>query len=108
MLGLMQDWPLTVDKILMHAAEWHPNREVVARSVEGPIVRTTYAALYERARRVSNALLALGVALADRVGGSRVQGRSNSRSVSSLGKGRKSFAMPGSLRFPRDERRFGW
>ena len=36
MLGLMQDWPLTVDKILDHAAEWHGGREVVSRSVEGP------------------------------------------------------------------------
>ena len=26
MLGLMQDWPLTVDKILDHANSWHPNR----------------------------------------------------------------------------------
>jgi hypothetical protein len=41
MLGLMQDWPLTVDKILDHAKNWHPHREVVTRSVEGPIVRTT-------------------------------------------------------------------
>lgn len=57
MLGMMQDWPLTVDKILDHAKNWHGEREVVTRSVEGPIVRTTYAAIHERARRVSNALL---------------------------------------------------
>ncbi|WP_449254033.1 hypothetical protein, partial [Brevundimonas naejangsanensis] len=44
MLGMMQDWPLTVDKILDHAKNWHGGREVVTRSVEGPIVRTTYAA----------------------------------------------------------------
>jgi hypothetical protein len=36
MLGLMQDWPLTVDKILDHAKNWHGHREVVTRSVEGP------------------------------------------------------------------------
>ena len=29
MQGLMQDWPLTVDKILDHAADWHGDREVV-------------------------------------------------------------------------------
>jgi hypothetical protein len=28
MLGLMQDWPLTVDKILEHAGDWHGGREV--------------------------------------------------------------------------------
>lgn len=67
MLGMMQDWPLTVDKILDHAKNWHGQREVVTRSVEGPIVRTTYAAIHERARRVSNALLAWGIKPGGRV-----------------------------------------
>ncbi|WP_312161521.1 long-chain-fatty-acid--CoA ligase [Phenylobacterium sp.] len=67
MQGLMQDWPLTVDKILDHAKAWHGGREVVSRSVEGPIVRTTYAQIHERAKRVSNALKALGVAPGERV-----------------------------------------
>jgi len=64
---MMQDWPLTVDKILDHAKNWHGAREVVTRSVEGPIVRTTYAAIHDRARRVSNALLAWGIKPGDRV-----------------------------------------
>jgi len=67
MLGLMQDWPLTVDKILDHAAQWHGGREIVGRSVEGPIVRTTYAEVRRRAKRLSNALKGLGVGLGDRV-----------------------------------------
>lgn len=67
MLGMMQDWPLTVDKILDHAKNWHGEREVVTRSVEGPIVRTNYAAIHDRARRVSNALLAWGIKPGDRV-----------------------------------------
>jgi fatty-acyl-CoA synthase len=67
MQGLMQDWPLTVDKILDHAKTWHGGREVVSRSVEGPIVRTTYAQIHERAKRVSNALIGLGVQPGDRV-----------------------------------------
>jgi fatty-acyl-CoA synthase len=67
MLGLMQDWPLTVDKILDHAAQWHGAREIVGRSVEGPIVRTTYAEVRRRAKRLSNALKGLGVGLGDRV-----------------------------------------
>ncbi|EGF94388.1 Short-chain-fatty-acid--CoA ligase [Brevundimonas diminuta] len=67
MLGMMQDWPLTVDKILDHAKNWHGEREVVTRSVEGPIVRTNYAAIHERARRVSNALLAWEIKPGDRV-----------------------------------------
>ena len=67
MLGLMQDWPLTVDKILDHAKNWHGDREVVTRSVEGPIVRTTYSRIHDRAKRVSNALKAWGIEPGDRV-----------------------------------------
>jgi fatty-acyl-CoA synthase len=67
MQGLMQDWPLTVDRFLEHAAEWHPSRQVVTRSVEGPIVRASYAEVFDRAKRLSNALLGLGVAPGDRV-----------------------------------------
>eukprot|EP01039_Chlorochromonas_danica_P021024 gene21024-25817_t len=43
MLGLMQDWPMTVDRILDHADRWHGDREIVSRSVEAPIVRTTWS-----------------------------------------------------------------
>ena len=67
MRGLMQDWPLTVDKILQHASAWHPGRQVVTRSLEGPIVRTTYAEIFGRAKRVSTALQAEGIAMGDRV-----------------------------------------
>ena len=67
MLGLMQNFPLTVDRILDHAAEWHGEREVVTRSLEGPIVRVTYGAIRERAKRLSNALLDLGIRPGDRV-----------------------------------------
>jgi fatty-acyl-CoA synthase len=63
----MQHWPLTVDKILDHAAHWHGDVEIVTRSVEGPIVRTTYAQAHARAKRLSNALKTLGIAPGDRV-----------------------------------------
>ena len=67
MLGLMQNWPLTVDRILTHAKTWHGGREIVTRSVEGPIVSTTYAELHERALRLSSAVAALGIEPGDRV-----------------------------------------
>jgi fatty-acyl-CoA synthase len=67
MLGLMQNWPLTVDKILDHAKACFPQREVVTRSVEGPIVRTSYGAIWSRAKQVTNALRGAGVQLGDRV-----------------------------------------
>src|SRR5580704_4378374 len=68
MQGLMQTWPLTVDKILDHAKNWHGDREVVSRSIEGPIVRTNWGQIHDRARRLSNALLGLGVTSGDRIG----------------------------------------
>ena len=68
MYGLMQHGALTLDKIIDHAARWHADREVVSRSVEGPIVRTTYGQMRERAKRVSNALSALGMKAGDRIG----------------------------------------
>jgi fatty-acyl-CoA synthase len=67
MLGLMQNWPMTVDKILDHAKAWHGETEIVTRSVEGPIERTTYAEVHERAKRLSNALKGLGVKNGDRI-----------------------------------------
>ncbi len=56
MLGLMQDFPLLVHRVLDHAARWHADTEVVSRSVEGPIHRTTYKALDARARSLAGAL----------------------------------------------------
>ena len=67
MLGLMQDWRLTVDHILDHAALRHAAREVVTRSVEGPVVRTTYACVRARAKQLSHALAEMGIAPGDRV-----------------------------------------
>ena len=67
MLGLMQNWPLTVDKILDHAKNWHPDREIVSRTVEGPIARTTWGEVHGRAKRISNALKGMGVRPGDRV-----------------------------------------
>ncbi|MGP9812385.1 fatty-acid--CoA ligase [Rhodopseudomonas sp. NSM] len=67
MLGLMQDWPLLCHRIIEHAAQVHGNQEVVTRSVEGPIVRTTYAQIHQRALKVSQMLDRAGITLGDRV-----------------------------------------
>jgi len=67
MLGLMQDWPLLVHKILDHAALNHGEREVVTRSVEGPIRRTNYRTIRARASRVAKALEKNGIRFGDRV-----------------------------------------
>ena len=67
MQGLTQDWSLTLDKIFDHAARWHGTREVVTRSVEGPIARGDYATCRRRAKQVSHGLIELGVGPGDRV-----------------------------------------
>jgi fatty-acyl-CoA synthase len=67
MLGLMQDWPLLAHRVIDHAARHHGGREVLSRSVEGPLHRTTYAALRDRAQRLSQRLARDGVGLGDRV-----------------------------------------
>jgi fatty-acyl-CoA synthase len=63
----MQDWPLTVDRILTHAMRVHGQREIVTRRADGSIYRADYATLYARARRVSTALRGLGIGVGDRV-----------------------------------------
>ena len=67
MLGLMQPWPLLCHKILDHAAAQHGGREVVSRSVEGPIVRTNYAGIRGRALKVAQRLERDGHAPGDRI-----------------------------------------
>ena len=67
MLGTMQDWPLLCHKILDHAALQHPRREIVSRSVEGPIVRTTYRDIHTRALKVAQRLSRDGFGAGDRI-----------------------------------------
>ncbi|MAP93423.1 MAG: long-chain fatty acid--CoA ligase [Ponticaulis sp.] len=67
MIGKMQDWPLTVNKVIEHAKINYPRQRVVTRTVEGPIVETNYSEIHDRAKQVSNALKADGIQLEDRV-----------------------------------------
>ncbi|NNF81059.1 MAG: AMP-binding protein, partial [Rhizobiales bacterium] len=68
MQGLMQDWPLLAHKVLDHAATYHPDREIVSRSIEGPIHRQTYTDLNRRARKLASACQKRGIKLGDVVG----------------------------------------
>jgi acyl-CoA synthetase (AMP-forming)/AMP-acid ligase II len=65
--GLMMDRPLLVSSLIEHAATYHGDTEIVSRTVEGPIHRTTYAQAERRAKRVANALTRLGIRPGDRV-----------------------------------------
>lgn len=67
MLGLMQDWPLLIHRIIDHAAIQFGQREVVSRSIEGPIHRTTYASVRQRSLTVAKRLAMAGIRPGDRV-----------------------------------------
>jgi fatty-acyl-CoA synthase len=67
MRGLMQDVPLTVDRILDHAATWHPHKEIVTRDLAGRVTRSDYAGVHALAKRISAALLRDGIRPGDRV-----------------------------------------
>jgi fatty-acyl-CoA synthase len=64
----MQQQPLLISSILRHAARHHASGEIVSKTTEGAIHRTTYAALESRARRLARVLARLGITAQDRVG----------------------------------------
>ena len=67
MLGLMQQMPLLISSLLVHAERHHGDQEIVSRRVEGDIHRYTYKDLAARSRRMANALGDLGIKMSDRV-----------------------------------------
>ncbi|CAN5135340.1 N/A [soil metagenome] len=64
--SLMQDYALTVDRFLDHGAKWHGRARVVTAGPDGDQV-IGYAALRDRANRLSGALLDLGLTPGDRI-----------------------------------------
>ncbi|HEX7249408.1 MAG TPA: 3-(methylthio)propionyl-CoA ligase [Burkholderiales bacterium] len=67
MQGLMMDTPLLVSGLLQHADRHHGDTEIVSKNVDGSIHRYTYRDAHARARKLANALKALGVQKHDRV-----------------------------------------
>ena len=68
MQGLMMDYPLTLDRILVHANQLHPTKRISTKLPDGSFHRYTYADLYQRVKRLANVLEGLGVEPGDRVG----------------------------------------
>ena len=66
-LGAMQDWPLRVMRLVDHAEREHGAREVVTAWGDGSITRTNWAVIARDARRLAQALEAIGIKPGDRV-----------------------------------------
>lgn len=68
MLGLMQNWPLLLHRIIDHAAIQHGTREVVTRAVEdGGLRRRSYAQIRSRALQAAKRLTMEGIEPGDRI-----------------------------------------
>lgn len=67
MYGLMMDYPLTLAQILEHAHRIHADKHVTTRLPNGTLHRYNYATLYQRVKRLANALTELGVQRGDRI-----------------------------------------
>ena len=66
-LGAMQDWPLRVMRLVDHAEREHGGREIVTAWGDGSITRTNWAEVARNARRMAQALEAIGIKPGDRV-----------------------------------------
>lgn len=65
--GSIQDFPLTLNKFLDHAARWHGDAEVVTAREDGSIARVDYAGLRTRSLAISSLLARYGIGRGDRV-----------------------------------------
>lgn len=68
MLGAMQDFELRVPHLIDHAAREHGAREIVTRWADGSESRTNWAGIARDARRLAQALEAMGCRAGDRIG----------------------------------------
>lgn len=66
-LGEMQDWPLRVMRLVDHAEREHGDGEIVSAWADGRITRTNWRNVAHDARRMAQALEALGIKPGDRV-----------------------------------------
>lgn len=67
MLGLMQNQPLLISSLIVHAERHHGDVEIVSRRVEGDIHRYEWKDVARRARQVANALDGMQLLFSDRV-----------------------------------------
>ena len=67
MLGQMMNEPLLISNQIEFAARFHGRVEIVTRTVEGPIHRSSWGQIARRARQLANAFVKMGIKPGDRV-----------------------------------------
>ena len=65
--GAMQDWSMRISHVIDHAAREASGREIVTHWADGTETRTDWAGIHLDARKMAQALLALGLTKGDRV-----------------------------------------
>ena len=60
-LGAMQDWSMRISHVIDHAAREAPDREIVTHWADGSETRTDWAGIRRDAKKMSQALQALGL-----------------------------------------------
>ena len=68
MRGRMMELPLLISSLIEHAGTVHRHQKIVTRTVEGPIVHSTWAEVRARSKQLANALTGAGMVEGDRVG----------------------------------------
>ena len=59
--GAMQDWSMRISHVIDHAAREASGREIVTHWADGTETRTDWAGIHLDARKMAQALLALGL-----------------------------------------------
>lgn len=67
MIGQMMKQPLLISSQIEFAARFHSSVEVVTRTVEGPIDRSSWGEVARRSRQLANALQRMGIKRGDRI-----------------------------------------
>lgn len=68
MVATMQDWDLVLTHVIDHGARENGTREVITRWADGRTTRSNYAEVRHDAKRLAQALRAMGIAKGGRVG----------------------------------------
>ena len=67
MRGRMMETPLLISSLIEHAGRVHGGQEIVTRTVEGPIHRSTWGEVRDRSKQLAGILAAYGIAEGDRL-----------------------------------------